>query len=429
MAQSCFARVSVDRKSVYVQQPFKITITVLTATWYTAPLDFDNIQIPNTFILPFDQTAPGMYTVGNKQYAGLQFYFIAFPYKAGNFSIPSIKIIATTPPEGSSESRKITIKTSPVNFMVKPVPESIKNDSWFVAKNVTISEKWSKSLQHLKVGDVIERTITINAAGTLPQFIPEIPDEKLDFASIYPQDADLDDTRNDYDANGRRTQSIIYLLEKEGDFTISEVKVNWWNPGNSKVYSKSAPAGKIHVEPNPNLGMLTTIRDSLSASQPSPGKKPAVKKTAEIWGMKWYWFVGLVLFSLLLLYILIRFSLIVINRIRIAQLRYKSSEAYWFRHFIKSPSDINSLLKNLYLWWDRKNVSSKSASIIASARMDGNKLISDEMESLYAERAANRVNTNSDRKSFKNSFEVYRRFIMNNKNENDRTISDDQCPW
>src|ERR1700754_4321428 len=103
---SCFAEISLDRHSVYVQQPFRVTITVLTATWYTAPLEFDNIQLPNAFVLPFDQTTPGMFDARGKQYAGLQFYFIVFPYQSGTFVFPSIEIVAQTPPEGESKSQK-----------------------------------------------------------------------------------------------------------------------------------------------------------------------------------------------------------------------------------------------------------------------------------------------------------------------------------
>ena len=115
----CFARVTLDRHNVYVQQPFKVTITVLTATWYTAALSFDNIQVPNAFILAFDRTTPGMFSQGGQQYAGLQFYYIVFPYKEGEFVFPAIDIVAQTPPPGSSQSRNITISTPAQHFSVK----------------------------------------------------------------------------------------------------------------------------------------------------------------------------------------------------------------------------------------------------------------------------------------------------------------------
>ncbi len=115
-----------------------MTITVLTATWYTEPLDFDNIQIPNAFTLPFDQTTPGMFTVSGNQYAGLQFYFIVFPYTVGRFTIPPINIVATTPPKGGSTGVKVKLSTAPRPFTVKPVPDKLKDANWLRPKTYSL---------------------------------------------------------------------------------------------------------------------------------------------------------------------------------------------------------------------------------------------------------------------------------------------------
>ncbi len=68
--------------------------------------------------------------------------------------------------------------------------------------------------------------------------MPTLPTENLSFASAYMQDAELDDERNDYDANGRLTQSITLTAEKEGDFEIPPATITWWNPLNSRLYKK-----------------------------------------------------------------------------------------------------------------------------------------------------------------------------------------------
>jgi hypothetical protein len=77
-----------------------------------------------------------------------------------------------------------------------------------------------------------------------------------------------EDTRDDYDANGVRTQTFTYLLEKEGDFVLPAATTQWWNPYSRRVFERSTDAIKIHVAANPNLGILATIKDSLTAKQP-----------------------------------------------------------------------------------------------------------------------------------------------------------------
>ena len=379
---SCFARTEFDTRSVYTQQPFKITFTVLTATWYTAPLEFQDLQIPNAFIIPFSQTTPGMFDVNGKQYAGLQFYYIVFPYKPGNYTIPPIKIAATTPPEGEAISKKITIATKPEKFIVKPMPASYKGD-WFVAKDVVITQHWNKPLRNLKVGDVIERTIVENAKGTLPQFIPDLKPDSLNWASIYPHEASLQDTRDDYDANGVRTQTFTYLLEKEGDFVLPATVVKWWNPYSRKVFQRGTGRIKIHVAANPNLGILATIKDSLTAKQPVTIAEKKPEGPHLIYGIPWYWFTLYALATLLIVYVIVKMIIRIYRSLHTSYVHYKNSEVYWFRKFKHSSLLFPSILKNLYAWWDRFKAPGKSSSIMLDAKETNKKEISTSLASLY----------------------------------------------
>ncbi|WP_276483815.1 BatD family protein [Paraflavitalea pollutisoli] len=347
---SCFAQISLDRNTVYVQQPFKVTIKVLTATWFTHPLEFDNLQIPNAFTLPFDQTIPGMYDIKGDQYAGLEFYFIVFPYQAGQFTIPPIHIVATTPTKGSSTATKVEIHTSAHTFTVKPVPDQWQGSNWLVAKNVYVQEHWNRSLHQLKVGDVIERTIVIDAKGTLPQFIPVPEYDEPAFAATYPQDPELEDKRDDYDANGRLTQSITYLLEKAGDFELPPVMINWWNPLTSRRYQQSAPAVQIHVVPNPDLGMMTTIKDSLATSLKI--HTTTVKTPYKIFGIPWYYFALYTLVAIVVTYLATRLLIRAIRKIRNWRAAYHQRETYWYRRLLHLSTTPLQLIHHFYSWWD-----------------------------------------------------------------------------
>ncbi len=347
------AIVNLNRKSVYVQEPFHVTVTVYTKTWFTQPVEFGNLQIPGSFIVPFDATQPGMFTIGDKQYPGIQFYYIVFPYKAGNFTVPSLEITAQSPPEGSSESRKVVIHTTPQSFVVKDVPDNLKEKgTWFVAKNVILHETWAPSSTKYKTGDVIKRTITINASGTLPQFIPDLKEqEKLSWASSYPQDAVLTDTRGGGDVNGKSVQTTTYLLEKAGDFTIPGITLSYWNPYSAKILTAKTNPVKIHVDENPNLGILKTLKDSLSATI-STQSTPQHKGPFLILGMPWYKFIGGAIVAIILLYFIIRLGKKLYKQIRLKRSKYIQSEKYLFKKFIKSDKEPHRFLSALYKWWD-----------------------------------------------------------------------------
>ncbi len=367
VAATAHVSVELNRSTVFVQQPFHVTITVYTTTWFTAPPQFGNLQIPNAFIVPFDQTQPGMFTIGGKQYPGVQFYYIVFPYSTGSYTVPPIEVTVQSPPEGSSTARQQILKTDPKPFTVNDIPASLKKmGAWFVARSATLHEQWNPALDAPKVGDVIRRTLTIDALGTLPQFIPNLTgQEKVDWASTYPQEPVLTDTRAGGDANGRSVQTITYLLEKAGDFTLPGITLSYWNPYTARIETHTIDARKVYVADNPNLGILTTLKDSLNATVSPSVAAPHEKKAFTILGMSWYAFAGLVIVAGCVLWLLVKFAIRLRHAYRTRREKYVHSEQYLFDVFRKSNGNAYTFLHTLYVWWD-SFAGRPSASVSAS---------------------------------------------------------------
>lgn len=341
---NAFASVKLDRSSVYPQQPIKASITVYTETWFTQPLDVQNIQLPNAFVIPFKRTLSSMRTIDGKKYASLEFYYILYPYEEGKYTFPQLRVGIETPPVGDYKGQSVALTTKAINFEVKEHPKAFEADTWFVAKNFYLSESWNKPLEELKVGDVVERSIRLNAKGTLPNFIPDINLADLSFASIYKQSPQTQDTRTSQDANGVKTETFLYLLEKEGDFTIPEVRVDWWNPYASKAYFKTLPERQISIKPNPELGMLTTLQDSLSNQQ-----VVIADSKNSVQGIDWKsWLLKLMVGAALFLLILkiIRSLITILERRNLA---YHQTELFAF-HQIKKASE-QDRMKVVLNWW------------------------------------------------------------------------------
>ncbi len=426
----CFADVELNRESMYVQQSFRVTITVYTSTWFTAPLEFGNLQIPNAFIVPFEKTVPGVFTVNNKKYSGIQFYYIVFPYKPGSFTVPELEITAQTPPEGGSQAQKFAIHTKPQPFEVRDVPARLKEQGdWFVAKDMDIHETWNPPLTNLKVGDVAKRTITINAKGTLPQFIPDLAGkERVDWASSYPQDAVLTDTRDASDANGRSAQTVTYLFEKAGDFTFPSITVTYWNPFSNKMFSKSIGEETIHIADNPNLGILTTLKDSLAATQKPVASKTEAKGPLLILGMRWYVFAGIMIVALFLLYWLIRFGIRLYHKLRAQHQAYLSGEAYRFNQFIHSSGDPKTLLHSLYAWWN-SFTRKPSPSVLGSLHTDKEEVLIPPVNDFFAGIFDNKP-LEKNNGEVKKSLEKYREIKQKEaESKTNPGIRDEQEAW
>ncbi|PWJ44257.1 BatD family protein [Sediminitomix flava] len=347
-----FAKVKVNKKSVYEQEPLKATVKVYSSTWFTDDLDMSDLQVKNAFAVPFKRTMGGTEVVNGKQYTTLEFFCLIYPYKAGKTEIPPMKVTTSCPPEGDYKGVPIVVYTNAIPFTVKPVPKEVKKDDWVVAQNITLSESWNTSLKNLKQGDVIERTININAAGTLPSFIPPLEVPEVEGISVYPKSAKVKETKTNTGISGKRIEKVSILLEEEGEVTLPEIQVSWWNPYLQKRYSKTLPSKKLTVKANPDLGMMLSLRDSLNAQiDTSSSSEKAEQEVFLIFGYK-PWKVALVaIISVLFLIFLFKRIKRAIYAFRERRKEYKKSEAYWYLKMRmavrKNPKEFLTIT---YLW-------------------------------------------------------------------------------
>lgn len=353
-----FARVSVSPREGVVRQAYKVNISVHSSTWFTSPLQFTNLHIDDAFIIPFTRTVSSIAYINKKQYSTLTFYYLVFPYKEGNIEIPEITMTTNIPPEGGYKGEPRTIKTRPQKLKVNPIPNNKDGKIWMVANSVTILEKWNKSTSDLKVGDVIERTITINASGTLPSLISPLDIVEPEKVSIYPKAAVLKDKRNDEGVNGERVESYSYLFEEEGTITIPEEEVLWWNPYTQKANKRIIPEHKITIAPNPDLALLRSLKDSLDAIN-TPVEVSSTESS-----YPWKRAIILSLFILVTLWGIYRITKRIYSRVVKKHDAYLQSEQYYFKQVTKATNSKNTKLyiRELYNWFDHIKTSKTTLS-------------------------------------------------------------------
>jgi hypothetical protein len=354
-----FARVSVTPREGVVRQPYKVTITVHSSTWFAKPLQFANLRIDDAFIIPFTRTVSSINYINKKKYATLSFYYLVFPYNTGTLEIPELEISASIPPEGGYKGEAVTILTKAQTIQIKPIPSAKDEEVWMVAKNVAIKESWSKPLNNLKVGDVIEREITITASGTLPSLIEPFKIEQPDLTSIYPKEPDLQDKRNNDDVNGVRIESYSYLFEEEGEIIIPEEEIFWWNPTTKRVYKRTIEEQKLTIATNPDLTLMKSLKDSLLAM--------SAPVDLELEEKSFPWLrVGIVLIVLLLVgYFGTKITRYFILKSKTKRSKYLQSEAYYFKKLNKALNDKNTteFIRQLYVWFDKARKSEQNAAI------------------------------------------------------------------
>ncbi|MCK5816354.1 MAG: hypothetical protein KAH07_10470, partial [Flavobacteriaceae bacterium] len=71
--------VSINRSSVFVGQPVKVSVSVYTSTWFTKGVNPGNIKVNGAFTVYF-RSLSNSKKINRQTYAGVTMYFHVFPY-------------------------------------------------------------------------------------------------------------------------------------------------------------------------------------------------------------------------------------------------------------------------------------------------------------------------------------------------------------
>ena len=349
---SAFASVKVYPTSVILSQPFKFTVSVFTETWFTKAPDIFDLQIPYSFTVSLGRPTSTYETIKGKRYTTLNYEYLIFPAKVGEMEVPVISIRFESPPEGDYKGVTINVKTPGRTVKVAGKPDNFTGEDWFVANSISVSQSWSRQPKDLKVGDVIERTITIRASGTIAALIPEIKIDDPDWAGIYTKTPNLSNSISENVLCSSRTEKIAYLLEKDGEYTIPEIVIDYYNPQQKKSHQKLLKSVQLTIEDNPDLAMLRSLQDSLNALNEQPAETES--KEIKIFGLKIWQLLISAATILLIVFLLIRVAHKVNQQLKKRKEEYLNSELYLFKKFQRecSTNNYQNIYSSLVEWMD-----------------------------------------------------------------------------
>ena len=343
--------VTLSKNSVYVGEPVQVTVSVFTSTWFTKGVNPGNIKVNGAFTVYFRSLSTSK-QINGKTHAGVQLFFNVFPHENEPIEFPSLEIEVETPDPDGYKGERHVVKTRPRSINVKPIPNNFNADNWLVTSWMSASENWTGDLKNVKVRDVLERRISRNASNTVSELIPPVKWDTIPNVSLYPTRSEVSNNKTKTAISATRSEGVRYLFEKEGEVNIPKMELTWYNPYQKRLFKKTLPEVTINVQPNPDLGMLASVKEQL--------EKDKIEEEAEedssftILGLSIKDFLLYVLIGIVSIYILFKLVRIPIKFYKRKRAMYLYSEKYYFDQFIRSIStkSPNEILPKLYRWID-----------------------------------------------------------------------------
>jgi hypothetical protein len=139
------------------------------------------------------------------------------------------------------------MKTPAVAFDVGIPPGAEGLQGLISTTELAAQQQWTPAAREFKVGDAVKRTIALAAPDLSGMALPPLGFPAVDGLGIYPGEPAVDDSYARGRLQGRRTESVTYVFEKEGAFELPAIEIPWWDVGRKQLKTAVLPALKVKI--------------------------------------------------------------------------------------------------------------------------------------------------------------------------------------
>lgn len=247
-----------------IGQHLRLLVDVLFPDAMPHPPQVAAPEISGAQVFRFETQATTMNEqIDGKGYVGQRFEFAVYARRAGSLAIPPLTVTlldANGNPTGTLQSQPLSIEVSAPAGVDASIPV-------IASSEVEISQEWSQDpAGTFKTGDALKRKIMRTAAD-----VPALAMRDFDFTApdglrVYADKPLADDQIDRGDVTGQRVDSVTYLFEKPGTYTLPALSQPWIDSDDHSLQSAVLGEQKLKVEMGPagagsmsNAGPLSAL--------------------------------------------------------------------------------------------------------------------------------------------------------------------------
>ncbi|WP_331345691.1 BatD family protein [Cellvibrio sp. UBA7661] len=246
--------IETSKDTSYVQEQIIVTLRLFT-TISLSGMELSPLQVKDALAVQLDEKQYQT-KINGRPGAVIETRYALFPQQSGELIIPSMlyQVAIDTGHRdlwdrfyGNNQNNILRLRTEEQRLTILPAPAAANGNNWMPATNVSLSEHWSTSIDALKIGEPVTRSITIKADGLTAGQINPLQILPVNGLTFYNDQAQNDDQKNSQGITGSRIETIAIVPTKAGDFTLPEVKVNWWDTNSNSLRTATLPAVTLRV--------------------------------------------------------------------------------------------------------------------------------------------------------------------------------------
>ncbi|MCB1311039.1 MAG: BatD family protein [Sedimentitalea sp.] len=258
-------RQEMDAAATIPGQAVQMRITLLVPTWMPEPPVFPGFEAPNVMTrLPEGAAGPTSETIDGETWSGVTRAYRLIPMQPGRFTIPPGEIVVTwADPETTAP--RVTRMTTEAITVVGALPEGAEGlDPFIAAGALTLEQSLEGDPDTLEIGGAVTRQVTARIEGTSALVVPPlIPAGDQPGLAAYAKEPVVEETDDRGALSGQRRESVTYVPEAGGRFTLAPIRLDWFNLQTGRIETAELPAVDLAVAGAPAGSAPATDRRAL----------------------------------------------------------------------------------------------------------------------------------------------------------------------
>ena len=307
---SYFVESSLNKNQAYIQEEVLYSLKLYFLGNFTGSVRAPQFENALSVTLK-DQNVYGKHLNG-EQYTVYEWQYALYPQQSGEMTIKGPVFSGIHLYRGRQKGIQEAAENHPLKVLAAPYSFSqTTDDSWLPAKAVKLAERWQSLPKTVRVGDSLNRNLTLDVVGLKASQLPQLTTENQAGFKVY---ADQAESEEAIIQDGLRSQlqiSQAIIPTQEGVLTLPEQSVHWWNTESQKIETATISARTFTVLPALNTshqnghtnqkGADVPIQIIRDTHQSSPSILPDVsRETSFYWtlvtiilGLAWFVTLGL----------------------------------------------------------------------------------------------------------------------------------------
>jgi hypothetical protein len=188
--------------------------------------------------------------LNGKAYNVVERVIAIYPQESGEISISPARFEARVLRGGRITGRKVfesdahTVKVLPVPAPPDEIPDAV----WLPARDVQLSEEWSREPDRIDAGEPVTRRVTISALGQIETQIPAIEPPTVDGLNVYGDKPELSRRVEADGIRGIRKDQYAIIGVNGGTIELPALEVPWWDIEAGSWRVANLPARTINVK-------------------------------------------------------------------------------------------------------------------------------------------------------------------------------------